>query len=412
MKITLFRGFRTSAVHHLIRRAWESEKELFIFCPPTLENLNFLDYLPQGDLNYQGDWSSLELRKERRHCAFEASPVLGVFTSGTMSGEHRLILYTKDNIRSSLKAIFSLFEMERARSIFCYPQTYHTFGLVLGHVASIEYSLDLLAVPDGRYTSAYHQSWLEQVDQGTITLGTPTHFIDLIKYVKQREVVPNASLSCIAGGASVSIKLWDSLKEILKIEAPSIGYGASEASPGICHLPPGKRPLEDNEIGYRLENIQILNVEEKSFSFKGRSVCYAIIDKNGLDFPQSIQIADIISKRDDNTWMFLGRGDSIMNRGGEKISLDFIERLILENAATECIACSLPSDRLGEELGILVTNTEAISGVKETLKRHLNHSFDTSVIMSIKRIPLNSSAKPDRRRARQLLLEYSNADKK
>ncbi len=51
-------------------------------------------------------------------------PVLGVFTSGTMSASPRLVLYTNANLRASLEGIYSPLDHSRIEHVFCYPQAF------------------------------------------------------------------------------------------------------------------------------------------------------------------------------------------------------------------------------------------------------------------------------------------------
>ena len=58
---------------------------------------------------------------------YETKPVLGLFTSGTSTGESRLILYSKANVKSFARRDSEvLLFSQPIESIFCYPQPFHT----------------------------------------------------------------------------------------------------------------------------------------------------------------------------------------------------------------------------------------------------------------------------------------------
>ena len=448
MKIRLWRGFHSEALAQEIRATWEKD-ELLILCPPYLENFDFAPYLPAGEISFIGDWAELSLPALTalpRAEVYSERPVLGVFTSGTVSGEPRLVLYTKSCINASLDAIFDLFEAARVRTIFCYAQPFHTFGLLLGYVLSFKIGAKLIT-PDGKYSSKAHEKRLAVRDPDLLTLGTPAHFYDLIQFqnkqAQNHESAIAPSYSCIMGGASVSVKLWQDVRRDLKIEMPSIGYGCSEASPGITHLPPGHPPKEDAEIGFALGNL-ISDFTRDAVSIQGASLCLAIIDKEGVDFSKQRKIRDTIRRRADGALIFEGRSDLVINRGGEKLSLELLESAALSELAIEVLAVAVPDERLGEDLGLLIktstkslcsqtkslssqtkslssqtkslsSQTKSLSSQTESQHRIilqrlqdyflLKHRvrLEPSLCEFVQELPRNSSFKPDRKRARHLI---------
>jgi acyl-CoA synthetase (AMP-forming)/AMP-acid ligase II len=323
-------------------------------------------------------------------------PVLGLFTSGTTSGESRLVLYSKANIRASLAGIQKFFQIENVDSIFCYPQPFHTFGLLLGYVQSLELGVPLFT-SEGRYTTAFHAERVTCAQQGLLTLGTPTHFLDLLSYMQAQQLPIAQSYSCIIGGASVSLDLWLKIQRELRILAPSVGYGASEASPGIAHLPAGQPPKENGEIGRLIEGLQVELHPGVGFEFSGPSVCLALIHAERIEFPRKIFISDEIEQRgEDGHFVFHGRSDFVLNRGGEKISLEAIESFLLQSLGLMGIAVAIPHPRLGQELGLWVTGTRSAEEVAQALSRQFGANFDARWIRVVDQLPLNASHKPDR----------------
>lgn len=393
-------GFHSASLRDKIRTAWNTEELLVIYPPGYLASGNadpILDFLPGG----------------KRAPVYPEKPILGVFTSGTVSGQRKLVLYSKKNIEFSLTGIRSFFDIGKFDTIFCYPQPFHTFGLILGYLQAELFGLKLVTV-DGKYSRRAHEKRLSLNSHSVLTLGTPAHFYDLKQYLKDQSQKLSPSYSCILGGAKVSVALWKSVQDELLIEAPSIGYGATEACPGLTHLQPGLCPKEEGEIGSTIPGVH-LKLTESGVHFTGPNVCLAIITTGAerqISFPTSIALNDSVRKRNDGIMVYEGRSDLIMNRGGTKLSLELIEETLRHQKTIESICVPLPDDRLGEELGVLFkTNPDSMgdfankrANLHDFLKASFGHSFDPRRFHEIETLPMNESLKLDRNKAREILL--------
>ena len=381
--IRVWQGFHSEELSGLIRHAWEKE-ELLIVCSPAMKDLSFVDFL--------------------RTQTYPDKPILGVFTSGTSGGSPRLVLYSKRNIESSLQGIRSFFETNRFDTLFCYPQPFHTFGLVLGYVHAAIYGLKLVT-GEGRYSRSFHSKRVELHSHSVLTLGTPTHFHDLLKFTRSKGIELVPSYSCIVGGAKVSAPLWYLIRDALHIEAPSVGYRASEACPGVTHQSPGEEPRESGEIGRAIPGVSTRIVPGEGFEFSGANVCMAIVQDGRIEFPKQILLRDEIRCREDGVLIYEGRTDLVLNRGGQKFSLERIEETIRGEIDIETICVTLPDDRLGEELGILVRERSKKASIYSLLQKEFGQSFDPTRYIEVEQFPLNESLKIDRKRGTQLLLD-------
>lgn len=399
MRIHVWKGFQSKAITDLISRVWARDDELLILCPPTMDAFTGGEFLPPGEIQWHGEWSKTPTDIPRVPADYPETPVLGLFTSGTSSGQNRLVLYSKANIRASLEGILKFFDSSRIDSVFSYPQPFHTFGLLLGHILAIENGWRLLA-GDGKYSSAFHERWLSDHTAGSLTLGTPTHFLDLMAYAKDLSIQP--SYSCIVGGAPVSVTLWRRLREELKIEQPTTGYGATEASPGVTHMPAGREPKEDGEIGFLIDGVDV-KLSSDGYRLFGPSVCLAIIQQNRIEFPNSVFISDELKKRDDGIFVFHGRSDLVLNRGGLKFSLEQIERGLQQKLGLSVIACAIPDARLGQELALVIPENGDMQAILDALQAEWGVRFASSHFVKATQLPVNASLKPDRVQARNLI---------
>lgn len=404
MRIVLWRGHHGPALRELSAYALEG-KLLLIPCPPELRDFSFLDHLPAGRVECLGDWDGVEVPARRSSGDYPSAPCLGVFTSATTEAA-KLVLYTRENVESCSAAIFSLFDRRRIGAVFCYPQPFHTFGLTLGYAAAHFHGWDL-HLPEGRYSRPHHERWLEAAGPSLLTLGTPTHFHDLADFVKNSRATPRASYSAIVGGARVTRAQWLALRDALRVEAPSIGYGATEASPGVSHLAPGVEPREDGEVGRPLSHLRVTVDPLTGVTFEGPSVCSAILENGKLEFPKSFTLPDLLRVRADGAWVYEGRAKFTLNRGGRKILLEAVEAELLRAFGVEALGYSVPCARLGEELGLLLkVPAEELRFRREDFVSHLRAkygmNFSSEHVKAVSGFPLNANLKPDRKAALQL----------
>ena len=403
MKITLWKGYHGARLAQLVAQAWD-QQELLILCPPLLKDFSFLRAMPPGPTVFQGDWPAKPV-VVRAGAALPFTPTLGVFTSGTLSASPRLVLYSKRNVTVALDAVFDLFD-QPIEHVFCYPQAFHTFGLTLGYVAAHRYGWRL-HTPHGKYSRTSHADRLNLREARVLTLGTPTHFHDLLEVVKEGATLA-PSYACIMGGAGVSKKLWQQTRDLLKIASPSIGYGCTEAAPGITHLPPGSQPTSDNEIGLPLPSLKS-EITGEGVSIEGPSLCEAIVQNGKIEFPRKLIIRDRVRLLENGHWAYDGRLDLLLNRGGQKFSLESIENRLRESLGASVIAVAVRDDRLGEDLGLVVCLDGDQENYKFAAQDVLARDFALRVssgrLKFIGDFPLNESAKLDRRALSSLFVD-------
>ena len=401
-RIILWKGHHSAAFAKLFRETWNSDDQLLIACPPILQDFSFLDQLPPGEVFFAGEWQLPLPANTNRQGArgYPARPSFGVFTTGTTRDLPKLILYTKENIASCQAEILKLFDTSRISTVFSYPQPYYVFGLTLGYAMAEINGWDLVA-PEGAYTREHHRTWLGQDCATLMTLATPAHLSDLATFVAQERIKPRATYTCILGGAKVDRQTWLIARDQLAIAAPSIGYGCAEAAPGISHLAPGHEPEVDGEIGSALGHLNVEVLNEGGIQFSGASLCLATIENGIINFPLEMTIKDRVSVRPDGSMVFSARTDMLLNRGGEKFSLEHIEAAMKRELGVDAICVALPDQRLGQELGVLMRSSKGVASdqIFAMLEKSFGKRFDSKRFKEVDALPLNDNSKPDRKAA-------------
>lgn len=411
--VHLWRGYHNLKLIEILKSAWQNE-DLVILISPTIKSFSFLRLFDPNQIVFHGEWPDLpslqsnSIQLDSLDLARLKKARLGVFTSGTNSGNPRLIFYSKENIITSLQSIRGLFQTHRIKKIFSYPQPNHVFGLVLGYMHAILNNLSV-HFSQGPYSKKTHDDWLSLVDENTLTLGTPTHFLDLIHKVKAEGLTPKKSYSAIIGGARSTVELWNQLRDVLNIECPSIGYGASEASPGLTHLPPGMPPQEDGDVGFALDKVKMKS-QADGVTFSGPNLCLALFENEQLNYANEIVLSDQLIENpgpEKTRYTFLGRTDLLINRGGAKYSLEVIEGKLSSYFGCKCLAISFYEPRLGEDIGILIQSeikSDLQEQVRNFLVKELGLKLSLENILACE-IPLSANGKFDRKEALTQLLK-------
>jgi acyl-CoA synthetase (AMP-forming)/AMP-acid ligase II len=408
-KIIIWRGHHGSEILDLIQQSFTSPDNLLILCPPRMEELDsYFPHLPSGTVEFHGELSERKSFQNISKINYPELPSFGLFSSGTTDAKPKLILYTKNNLVSACEGIFSFFKDLKISAVYSYPQPYHIFGLSLGYIAALNFNWELI-VATGSYSRAHHEKWIESTlvkGRTLLTLGTPTHFLDALNFVNKNKIRMSSSLTSIAGGAKVEVGLWNKMQKDLKITSPSIGYGCSEASPGVTHLPPGIKPLEDGDLGLVLPEGKLLETEN-GFEYSGPNVCLAIIQNDEIIFPNGkYLLSDTLSLSPSGHYFFKKRSDLILNRGGEKFSLEEIEAAIQRAFQVNSVAMAIPDDRLGEELGVFIEGMqpEILEEVHKFLNDVFRRNFNKEYFEVIECIPVNANAKFDRKGCLEIML--------
>lgn len=382
-----------------------------LVCPPRFELSEIKDlikYLPFKNIKLIDDLAGIEedysqVPKEE-HTSKSLKFKIGLFTSGTVEQNKKIVLYTENNFRASTKAIYDLFE--NSDNIFCYPQPYHIFGLSLGYAYTLFENKNLI-FPEGRYSQKTHDLWLKSaaMHKDLVTLGTPTHFKDLRAHTKSVKTV-SPTYSCIIGGAKVDKQIWLDVQESLKIKAPSIGYGCTEASPGLFHLPPGEEPKEDGSVGFPLKGVELFFKEDGTFSFKGENLSPAWVDSRGVHYCEELDVLDILEKKESGSYVCSGRLQEVINRGGEKFLPQELESLFLTEQSLATVCLKKPCERLGEDIFLLVEGEEerkTVENIRAVFFNKFKRGLSENNISFTQVLPLNDSHKIDRKKCLDLI---------
>jgi O-succinylbenzoic acid--CoA ligase len=156
----------------------------------------------------------------------------------------------------------------------------------------------------------------------------------------------------------------------------------------------GPRP----DPGFRvLEDVRISTDQRGCLEVEVPGVTSAPVSSNDL--------VEIDDGGDGFTW--LGRFDNLINSGGIKIIPELLEEQIRECLGLECLVLSEPDLKLGQRLVLLMEfggEYPPLDAWRDKLRNRLKGYEMPKRILTTQSLPRNSSMKPDRTSARNLLL--------
>ena len=168
---------------------------------------------------------------------------------------------------------------------------------------------------------------------------TPMQIFNTLSVPAEKEKLKSIK-KIIIGGAAIDEKMEAELRAF-----PNEIYSTYGMTETLSHI--ALRRISGNaERGYRvLPRIKIA---------RGNDDCLVIND--------TLKTNDIVEILDDGSFLILGRKDNVVNSGGIKIQLEQVEtQLRAANAGTDLMLTSVPDEKFGEILVVLVCGNAKIN---------------------------------------------------
>jgi O-succinylbenzoic acid--CoA ligase len=108
----------------------------------------------------------------------------------------------------------------------------------------------------------------------------------------------------------------------------------------------------------------------------------------------------------DDSFIWLGRYDNLINSGGIKIAPEEVESLILTKTMLECVAIGLPHKKLGHKLVFVFEHEQipdSFASLKSDLDSFLPRHWRPKDLIVVDKFPRTDSMKIDRRKLTEML---------
>lgn len=249
-----------------------------------------------------------------------------ILQSSGSTGEPKFICLTEEGVLSVIEShrkVFQSFPKKEHIVLSILPWS-HCFGLVLDLLLSVFCSESIFRDPDnGKNINSIVSLWKK--NDITHLSGVPLTFERILNHSNGKELL-HSLRSGIVGGAPISRLLAEELAHTNLC----IGYGQTEASPGICL---GEKSLFlPNYIGNPL-GCEIKISEQGELLFKGKNSLYAYWkNKEIFTIPPNswIHTGDLVERRDQGLF-FIGRLDfSFKLPSGIMVQPELVEESLKE----------------------------------------------------------------------------------
>jgi len=260
---------------------------------------------------------------------FDASDVIITHTSGS-TGEPKEIRLTKQAMRNSARMTNAFFGLDSSKTaLLCLPASYIAGKMML--VRAIVGGFNLITVEP---KANPFENLQKAIDFTAITPYQLSHSAETLKIFPIKNI--------IVGGGHVNNKL-EKLAETIPANLYET-YGMTETA---SHIALRQFNGEKSEYFSILEGVSIRQDERGCLIIKAPHLTENELITN-----------DIVELKDEKSFKWLGRADSVINSGGVKIFPEQLEKKLGTIINNPFFVASLPDDTLGEKVILVIEGPE------------------------------------------------------
>lgn len=267
---------------------------------------------------------------------FSQSPLLDVFTSGSTGEPKRMSIEKKRMMQSAQLTCSFLHLKANDTALLCMSLNYIAGKMMV--VRALVAGLNLyLATPSGNP--------LKDIDTPiTLAAMIPLQVYNSLQNESEKERLKSIDKLIIGGGA-IDPQLEKNLKNFPNKVFST--YGMTET---LSHI--------------ALRQLNGANQNEHYIPFASVKLSLSEDDALIIDAPlvskERLYTNDIADLFDDGSFMIVGRKDNIINSGGVKIQIEKLEHLLSSFIDTPFAISSLPDEKFGEIVVLVVVGDEII----------------------------------------------------
>ena len=317
------------------------------------------------------DQDNLDFKSGRKCGADDLAAVL--FTSGT-EGQSKGVMFTHNNIIASERAYTARMHLTCYDKILMPAPLAHATGFHHGVTAS--FMLGATNVLQDRF-NAVRSLELIAADRCTCTMGPTPLVYDMIQILQKTAYDISSLRFVLCGGAAIPPYI---VREALKLGIHVLDvYGSTESTPHAATRLEELSGRADNLYGYAVPGVEMAVVDEQRQRvplgkegeeisrgpnvfvgyLKDEALTAKVLDANGWYYS-----GDLCVMNERQGIRITGRKKDVIIRGGENISSNEVESILIEHPDIKDVSVvSMPDDRLGEKACAYVILADGSKGV-------------------------------------------------
>lgn len=347
---------------------------------PSYISLNGIRYTSEQILQMKADGEPLYLQQIFSFLKewFSDSAYVRVKTSGS-TGAPKEYMVEKEKMRNSALMTCRFFALDATKNaLLCMSAEYIAGKMML--VRAIVSGMNLVCVePCGNPL----RDIASKIDFAAMV---PMQLYNTLQHETETCAL-NRIGDVIVGGGAVRPSLTESL-HTLRCSVWST-YGMTET---LSHIALRRLNGKCASAHYTpLQGVRVTLAERGTLDIEAPLLCDGILHTN-----------DVAALHDDGTFDILGRIDNTVCSGGIKIQLERMEEKLQQVLDFPFAATSVPDEKFGEALVLLVATDTPDSALLPTIRKALPKFWLPKHIVHCAEIPLTPTAKPDRKAIRKI----------
>ena len=348
-----------------------------------------------------------------------SDPINLQFTSGTTGFPKGALLSHRNILLNAYYFATGLRATQQDR--ICVPVPfYHCFGCVIGTLGTLVAGATML-VPGEYFEPAATLDCIER-ERATIIYGVPTMFIAQLS----DESFPGRDLSSlrtgIMAGSPCPIEVMNRVIEEMGVRQIAIGYGLTEASPGVTltgiddpiewRVETVGRPFPGIEIKIADgEGRRLVDGDQGELCVRGHNVMlgyYKMPEETAeaIDDEGWLHTGDLSMRDENGNYRITGRIKDMIIRGGENVYPREIEELLHRHPdIADAQVVGVPDQRLGEEVVAFVRprrgSTATEEEIREFCSRQLAHYKVPRHVIFVEEFPQTVTGKVQKFKMRE-----------
>lgn len=303
---------------------------------------------------------------------FNDSSLITVYTSGS-TGTPKALTVRKEQMMQSARLTCEYLDLrEGDTALLCMNLRY--IGAMMVVVRSLVAGLNLIVRPPSGHPLA------EVNEPLRFAAMVPMQVYHTLRVPEEKERLCKTDILIIGGGA-VNAELEDEIRSL-----PGAVYSTYGMTETLSHI--ALRRLNGSSASshyHPFSSVKLSLSCDRTLVINAPLVSSRVLVTN-----------DIAQLYSDGTFEILGRKDNIINSGGVKVQAEWVEEQIRSLIPVPFVITSVPDERLGEAVVLLMEQVDQVDKVKSMLPALLSPYHAPKYIRIVSKIPLTGNGKIDR----------------